>query len=124
MTGAISARWYFITTAELRRRGATSANALARAGDKGGPQWGKHSAMARRATMFSRFAGDGRRRRCVRPDGRVSQQPSKEGLPGLAQIDKFRREQDPIPTIAETLRNLVKRGLVATASDKKQGQAA
>jgi hypothetical protein len=54
----------------------------------------------------------------------VSQQPSKEGLPGLAQIDKFRREQDPIPTIAETLRNLVKRGLVATASDKKQGQAA
>jgi hypothetical protein len=60
----------------------------------------------------------------------MSQQREKKAFqawfdpPEVAQIDQWRREQDEIPTIAEAMRVLVKRGLAANASDKKQGQAA
>jgi hypothetical protein len=44
--------------------------------------------------------------------------------PEVAQIDRWRRDQDEIPSIAEAMRTLVKRGLAAAGSDEKQGQAA
>jgi len=34
--------------------------------------------------------------------------------PEVAEINRFRRDQDEIPTIAEAIRVLVKRGLAAT----------
>ena len=43
--------------------------------------------------------------------------------PEVAQIDRWRRQQDEIPSIADALRTLVKRGLAAT-SDEKKSQAA
>lgn len=44
--------------------------------------------------------------------------------PEVAQIDRWRRQQDKIPSIADALRTLVKRGLAATGSDEKKSQAA
>ena len=42
----------------------------------------------------------------------------------LRKIDQFRREQDDIPTIAETIRELVKRGLTASEPKLPKGRAA
>jgi hypothetical protein len=45
--------------------------------------------------------------------------------PEVAEIDKFRRKQQEILSIAETLRLLVKRGLAASGKrDEEQGKAA
>jgi hypothetical protein len=40
--------------------------------------------------------------------------------PEVAQIDRWRRQQDEIPSIADALRTLVKRGLAATSDEKSQ----
>jgi hypothetical protein len=42
----------------------------------------------------------------------------------IAQIDRWRRQQDEIPTIAEAMRTLVKRGLATTGSDEKKASHA
>lgn len=43
--------------------------------------------------------------------------------PEVAQINKFRRDQDEIPSIANSIRQLVKRGLAATANEEERGAA-
>jgi len=42
--------------------------------------------------------------------------------PEIERIDCWRRQQDVIPTIAEAMRELVKRGLAATASEAKASE--
>ncbi|MEH2547143.1 hypothetical protein V1283_003788 [Bradyrhizobium sp. AZCC 2262] len=44
--------------------------------------------------------------------------------PEIAQIDHWRRRQAVIPTIAEAMRVLVKRGLAAENGGEERGQAA
>jgi hypothetical protein len=41
----------------------------------------------------------------------------------VAEIDRWRRQQDGIPALAEAMRTLVKRGLAATESDEQRGAA-
>jgi hypothetical protein len=43
--------------------------------------------------------------------------------PEVAQIDKWRRQQNEIPPLAEAMRVLVRRGLAATGSEEDQGIA-
>jgi hypothetical protein len=44
--------------------------------------------------------------------------------PEIAQIDRWRRQQDEIPSIADAMRTLVKRGLAASSVVQTEGQAA
>ena len=58
----------------------------------------------------------------------MSQQRVKKAIqawfdgPEVAEIDRWRRQQDEIPPLAEAMRVLVRRGLAATEDER--GQAA